>query len=59
MTFAEDLADPDSQVVREALTRTCRFCRAKPGIHCREVVIGQLARRSVHWDRATNTEEKP
>jgi hypothetical protein len=48
-----ELADPDSLLVRDALTRRCEVCKAKPGRECTNTVTAQteLRGRLVHYAR--------
>lgn len=49
-----DLADPASPAVKDALTRACRVCKAKPGTYCTNLTNSQpLPGRLVHYDRTT------
>lgn len=36
------LSDPDSELVRDALTRRCEICKAPPGEPCTELIFGRL-----------------
>lgn len=49
----DQLCDFTSQIVKDALTRTCRMCDAVPGIRCTNMPINgyPLADRIVHYDR--------
>jgi hypothetical protein len=51
--LGERLNDPDSPLVRDALTRKCRICKAKPGDDCKAMPIryGPLKGRLVHHER--------
>lgn len=53
MALDEQLMDPNSDIVREALTRTCDLCGAKVGQVCRNVIQpGQpLPGRIIHIGR--------
>jgi hypothetical protein len=50
-----DLGNPFSKIVKDALTRKCEVCRAKPGEHCTNTILNghPLHGRIVHYARAT------
>lgn len=52
-TLGDQLNDPDSPLVRDALTRKCGICRARPGDYCTGMPIhaGPLKGRLVHHER--------
>jgi hypothetical protein len=53
-TLFDQLEDPTSDVVKDAVTRTCRICEAEPGKYCHHITNGQpLPGRLVHFDRTT------
>ena len=53
MTLDEQLNDPDSDLVRDALTRSCDGCKAPAGVLCHNhIQIGEpLPGRLVHIGR--------
>jgi hypothetical protein len=55
MTSHDELNDPDSPLVRDALTRKCHICAAVRGEPCRPTIKNQTALpgRLVHIERTT------
>lgn len=52
MSLSDDLADPESDIVHQALTRRCKLCHQPPGTRCISPINGQpLADRIVHHVR--------
>lgn len=53
MTLFSDLNNPDSPVVRAALTRRCEVCKARPDEDCRNTMVPgtALPGRLVHYAR--------
>jgi hypothetical protein len=50
----EQLGNPDSPEVKDAVTRVCRICEAPKGAFCTNITNGQpLATRLVHFDRTS------
>ena len=48
------LADRDSDVVKEALTRRCEVCKAQKNADCTSIIDGKaVPGRIVHYARAT------
>ncbi|ETB44354.1 MULTISPECIES: zinc finger domain-containing protein [Mycobacterium avium complex (MAC)] len=49
-----DLADRESALVQDALSRSCEVCKAKPGDDCFNLADGKpLPGRIVHYARTT------
>ncbi len=59
MDLTKQLTDPDSPVVREALTRRCDQCRAPVGVLCagRGGIQQDLLGRVIHIGRMENVRE--
>lgn len=50
----EELGDPTSPTVKDAVTRTCELCGQPPGKYCTQIVNGApLSTRLVHYIRTT------
>lgn len=51
----DQLTNPDSELVKNALTRTCRICHVKPGYHCTNLTDNRPlpGGRLVHHDRTS------
>ena len=52
-SYAEQINDPDSELVRGALTRRCLLCKAQPGSLCTNTISfdASLDGRIIHHAR--------
>lgn len=52
MSLSDDLTNPESDIVRQALTRRCKLCHQPAGIRCTSPINGKpLTDRIVHHVR--------